>query len=100
MSATLRMIKPLSSLRLWLVVFALLFSQWIFANHEHEEELASGETCQVCLLASHFDTPLTSDSTLFSPVFDYAEVTVLYSIANSPFCPDNTARAPPYFSLI
>ena len=92
-------LKPLSSLRLWLMVFALLFSQWVFANHEHDEEYATDGICQICLLADHFDAPLASYFTPFCPISDYADVVALYSITASPVCSGNTARAPPHFLL-
>ncbi|MCW8964650.1 MAG: hypothetical protein OQL16_12700 [Gammaproteobacteria bacterium] len=87
----------MTALRLWMVAFALLFSQWVFANHDHEADHAVDEACQVCLVADHFDLPPATDIALqtlpaIEPVF-----TGLHSCFITPLYSSHTARAPPLF---
>ena len=87
--------KQLSVLRLWLMVSALLFSQWVFSNHDHVTEHTADETCQVCLLTDHFDVYSVSEFTLPPSLCLSAGKVELDSVVSSADFSSNTPRAPP-----
>ena len=88
----------MTALRLWLLAFALLFSQWALANHDHEADHAVDETCQICLVASHFDlASATNDIAQQTSRVVELPFTELHSFFVAPSRSSHTARAPPHF---
>jgi len=91
-SASLMKSTPLRS---WLLVVALLFSQWVLADHDHAA-VEAHEVCQVCVVTDHFDLVGSADVNPHIPVITNLPIIEQRSasITRSSLLP--AVRAPPF----
>lgn len=83
------------ALRLWLAVFVLLFSQWVLAAHDHDDNHLIDDSCQYCQIAGHFTIPISSGVSLTSEPNSHFDPVVHHSLFTSPRRSIYVARAPP-----
>ena len=85
-------------LRSWLLVFALLFSQWVFADHDHAVDDVH-EVCQVCVVADHFDLVDSADVNPHIPIITDLPIIERRSASVTRFSLLPAVRAPPSPSI-
>ena len=97
MLARLSEINLHHAFRLWLVVFVLLFSQWVLNTHEHDENHALDESCQYCQLTGHFHFSTSGELSLTSTPNSQHDQVIPHNALPSLYRSIYTARAPPQY---
>ena len=79
------------------LVTALLFMQSVLAGHHHSDKATTGEHCQLCLHAQHYNPAPPNQVTVVLVIFSYSETieSVETKLVTPTFYLFNYSRAPP-----